>query len=156
MWRIHSSKCHPEFWINKVTGLPVKNSEGETYTYRARELSAEFNWVDTEDEAIAAAIADIANTCGRETDRRRVAGDAPRRERARMFPRPDRRGAPPDRPRPGNNRSEICRRHVQPPNGDRGRRPFLVAPARTTHRELSAQQWPGITNSNMLRPFDCK
>ena len=45
----------------EVTGLPVKNSEGETYTYRARELSAEFNWVDTEDEAIAAAIADIAN-----------------------------------------------------------------------------------------------
>ena len=38
----------------------MKNSEGKTYTYRARELSAELNWVDTGDETVAAAIADIA------------------------------------------------------------------------------------------------
>ena len=44
----------------EVPGLPERASDGNPYTYRVRELSAELNWVDTEDETVSAAIADIA------------------------------------------------------------------------------------------------
>ena len=43
-----------------VPGLPKYDSAGKPYTYRARELSAGLNWVDTGDETVAGAIADIA------------------------------------------------------------------------------------------------
>lgn len=42
-----------------IYGLPVKDGEGKSYTYRVRELSADLNWVDTTDPEVSTAIQDI-------------------------------------------------------------------------------------------------